>query len=175
MAVNTPSELSQHQLIKNSVLQGETWGSILASVQVDTIGQECEESGYRYKYKESLPISLLGLVDDILDVSEAGFKAQQLNALINVKTAEKGLQFGVTKCKSMLIAKDKEHILNSDLTVDKWKTVHKDKSEAGEDTILDIYEGQVPIAKTDEQKYLGFVLSSKSKHKPCKEKLKRNN
>ena len=47
----------------------------------------------------------------------------------------------------MLIAKNKEHILNSDLTVDKWKTVHKDKSEAGEDTILDIYEGHVPIAK----------------------------
>ena len=41
------------------------------------------------------------------------------------------------------------------------KTVHKDESDAGEDTILDIYEGQVPIAKTDEQKYLGTVLSTK--------------
>ena len=161
MAVNTPGGLSERQQIKNNVLQGDTFGSILASVQVDTIGQECEESGYGYMYKDSLPISLLGLVDDMVGVSEAGFKAQQLNALINVKTAEKGLQFGVTKCKSMLIAKDKEHVLNSDLTVDKWKAVHNDESEPGEDTLVDIYEGQVPIEKSDEQKYLGFVLSSK--------------
>ena len=45
MAVNTPSSLSERQVIKNCVLQGDTFGSILASVQVDTIGKECEESG----------------------------------------------------------------------------------------------------------------------------------
>ena len=44
VAVNTPGGLSEHQQIKNIVLQGDTFGSILASVQVDTIGQECEES-----------------------------------------------------------------------------------------------------------------------------------
>lgn len=45
MAVNTPSGLTERQCIKNVVLQGETWGSILASVQVDTIGKEIEQSG----------------------------------------------------------------------------------------------------------------------------------
>ena len=48
---------------------------------------------------------MLGLVDDMIGVSEVGYKAQQLNAIINVKTAEKRLQFGVSKCKSMIVGK----------------------------------------------------------------------
>ena len=34
-------------------------------------------------------VSLLGLVDDIIGLSEAGYKAAQMNELINLKTAEK--------------------------------------------------------------------------------------
>ena len=79
MAVNTPGGLSERQVLENIVLQGDTWGSILASVQVDSIGKECEETGLGYKYKESLSVSLLGLVDDTIGVTEAGYKAQQMN------------------------------------------------------------------------------------------------
>ena len=50
---------------------------------------------------------MLGLMDDIIGIYQPGYKAQQMNALINVKTAEKGLRFGSCKCKSMLIGKDK--------------------------------------------------------------------
>ena len=99
MAVNTPDGLSKRQTLNNIVLQGDTFGSILASVQVDTIGQECSESGYGYKYKDILPVGILGLVDDTIGVTEVGYKAQMMNAFFNVKTAEKGLQFGVKKCK----------------------------------------------------------------------------
>jgi hypothetical protein len=69
MAVNTPDGLSERQTLKNIVLQGDTWGSILASVQVDTIGQECSKSGYGYEYKDVLPVGLLGLVDDTIGVT----------------------------------------------------------------------------------------------------------
>ena len=95
MSVKTPGGLTERQIISNCVLQGDTWGSILASVQVDAIGQAVEEAGIGYQYKDELPVSLLGLVDDVIGVNEAGFRAQQLNAILNVKTAEKGLQYGV--------------------------------------------------------------------------------
>ena len=49
MPVDTPSSLTERCAIRNCVLQGDTWGSLLASVQVDTIGQECEESGLGYQ------------------------------------------------------------------------------------------------------------------------------
>ena len=150
MAVNTPSGLSEHQVLKNIVLQGDTWGSILASVQVDSIGKECASSGYGYLYKDTLQVSLLGLVDDTIGVTEAGFKAQQMNAFFNVKTAEKGLQFGPSKCKSMLIGKKTENVLNSELYVDSWKVKVEDNPNTGMTEFTESYEG--PIDKTEAKK-----------------------
>lgn len=102
---------------------------------------------------------MLGLVDDIIGITEPGFKAQMLNAFLNIKTAEKGLQFGVKKCKSMLIAKNTENILNSSLCVDKWNVEHR-VEPSGDTTLVESYGGQVEIEKCSEQKYLGFILSS---------------
>ena len=56
---------------------------------MDNIGKESMKAGHHYMYKDMLPIGFLGLVDDIVGISEAGFKAKQLNAFINQKTAEK--------------------------------------------------------------------------------------
>ena len=93
MSVKTPGGLTERQTLKNIVLQGDTWGSIMASVQVDSIGKELEKAGLGYMYKDTLPISLLGLVDDIVGVTETGYKAQQMNVIINVRTAEKCCSF----------------------------------------------------------------------------------
>ena len=109
-------------------------------MQVDSIGKEVEASNYGYMYQDKLSVSLLGLVDDMIGVTEAGFKAQQMNALINVKTAEKGLQFGVRKCKTMLIGKDTSDAIVGDLTVDKWKVTHEDVPGESTDEIVEIYE-----------------------------------
>ena len=118
MAVNTQNGLTDRETIEDCVLQGDTWSSLLASVQVDTIAQDCTEAGYGYRYKDSLPLAILGLVDDTIGITEAGHEAQMMNAFLNVKTAEKRLQFGVTKCKSMLVGKDTENIFNDKLVVD---------------------------------------------------------
>ena len=61
----------------------------------------------------------------------------------------------------MLIGKDVENVLNSNLTVDKWSSTHRDIPDLGTDELVDSYEGVISIDKTDEQKYLGFVLSNK--------------
>ena len=160
MAVKTPTGLTERQEVTNIVLQGDTWGSLLASVQVDSIGKECMEAGHHYLYKDKLPVGFLGLVDDIIGITEAGYKAQELNAFINVKTAEKSLQFGPKKCKSMLVGKDKERVLNSPLFVDKWEVSYKDDPKKGELQMVEKYSGLTEIGQTEEQMYLGFVLSS---------------
>ena len=72
MAVNTPHGLTERNIIKNTVLQGDNFSSILASVQVDSIGKYCEKSGYGYKYKKKLSIPMLGLIDNIIGISEIG-------------------------------------------------------------------------------------------------------
>ena len=145
MAVNTPNGLSERQTLENVVLQGDTWGSLMASVQVDSIGKEVERSGYGYMYKDVQSVSLLGLVDDIIGVTEAGYRAQQLNAMLNVKTAEKRLQFGINKCKSMLVSRSPQTVLNSPLAVDNWKVIHKENPVTGDKDLFETYEGLVDM------------------------------
>ena len=160
MAVKTANGLSERQIVRDCVLQGDTFGSILASVQLDKIGQECMEEGYFYLYKNTLPVGFLGLVDDIVGVTEAWFKAQQLNSFMNVKTAEKSLQFGASKCKSMLVGKNKENVFNKNLLVDNWIVKHEENKTTGDTDLVETYSGQIEIEKADEYTYLGFVISS---------------
>ena len=161
MAVKTPNGLTERQVVKDIVLQGDTFGSILASVQVDSIGKECMKESLSYMYKNVLPVGFLGLVDDIIGITEAGMKAQMLNVFMNVKTAEKTLQFGPTKCKSMLVGKNTENIINTELLVDSWTVGYTENKVTGEDDMVESYSGPVPIDSADEYKYLGFVISSK--------------
>jgi hypothetical protein len=60
----------------------------------------------------------------------------------------------------MLIGKNVENILNSDLYVDKWKVEHRDNFVTGDTDLVETYAGQVKMSKSVEQKYLGFILSS---------------
>ena len=64
----------------------------------------------------------------LIGVTEAGYKSKQCQCQnnVNVKTADKCLQFGVKQCKSMLIGKELETILHIALTVDKWAFSHED-------------------------------------------------
>jgi hypothetical protein len=93
-------------------------------------------------------------------VTEAGIKAQEMNAFINIKTAEKGLQFGPTKCKSMIVGKDISTVINSNIMVDKWSVSYTENVTTGKDDLKEIYCGLTEVEKTANQKYLGFVLSN---------------
>ena len=160
MAVNTPSGLTKRENLSNVILQGDVWSSLLASIQVDQICKEIESTGYGYKYMDILPISMLALVDDLIGITYAGYKAQQMNIAINIKTAEKRLQFGVSKCKTMVIGKDADKTIKNPLMVDQWR-VDNDILTENDEEISEEYAGEVIMEHTEQQKYLGFILSSK--------------
>ena len=154
--VKTPYGLSAETTFEKIVLQGDTWGPIMASNQVDTFGKQLieEEPEFIYKYKGYIPIGVLGMVDDIAGVSESGSKAVQLNSYINVKTAEKKLQFGPDKCHTLTIAHKSQTVFETDLFIDHWKETHNEQGHHEE-----TFEGKVKMTNVTEQKYLGYVLS----------------
>ena len=45
--------------------------------------------------------------------------------------------------------------------MDSWKAEYKDDLDTGELELVEKCEGKIPLEKTEEHKYLGFVLSSK--------------
>ena len=50
-------------------------------------------------------------------------------------------------------------VINSNLLVDKWSVEHREDVQRGEIELYEEYCGQVEINQTNEQKYLGFVIS----------------
>ena len=60
----------------------------------------------------------------------------------------------------MIVGKDLENSINSELLVDGWSQEYVDSSENGETELVETYIGEVPIERTSEYKYLGFMISS---------------
>ena len=94
IAVKTPVGKTEEGNIKNVVLQGDPFGPLLCSKQVDMLGQEClEEQKNIYLYKGEVEIPPLSMVDDLLCITECGYKTTMSNAYIQCKTNGKKLQF----------------------------------------------------------------------------------
>ena len=107
-----------------------------------------------------MEIDSLGLVDDIIAVSEASHRAQMINTILNLKSAEKGVQFGVNKCKVMIIGRELENVINYPIYADEWTESYFENEVTGDIEIKEKYEGKIAIEEVKEQKYLGFVLNS---------------
>ena len=145
----------------SNVSFGQSIGPILCSNQVDTIGKEClEESKYVYSYKGEVDIPPLGMVDDLICITECGHKSAMMNTYINFKTNSKKLQFGVKKCKKLHVGKVQEEYKCQNLSVDKWAEVEVKNDLTGEMEMKDIYDGEYTMEEKSEEKYLGDVISN---------------
>ena len=156
--VKTPQGLSEEYTLTSRIMQGDTWSSAMASAQVDSFGKEMlvEEPTFMFRFKGEVPIPILGQVDDIIGVAEAGFKTDQLNAYINVKTADKELQFGPSKCKAMIVSKVKPEIFHKpNLSVDSWDLVHHKNG-----SMTELFKGKVNITEETSLMFLGYMLSN---------------
>jgi hypothetical protein len=134
MTVKTPSGMTEPQFLEPAVCQGGTWGPSFAAEQVDTIGKEQLEG--------IVSIPVLGMIDDTLSITEAGM-------FMNVKSADKGLQFGYKKCKSMFGGRRREKYQSDDLYVDTWK-IECDKQHS----LIETFDGKTIMDNTEEMKYL---------------------
>ena len=160
VAVKTPVGLSKRQQIRKIICQGDPWGPIECSLMVDNFGKESLKPELEpYKYKDKVEIPALGMIDDILLISETGHKTLRMNAFINVKTATKRLQFGPEKCHVMYIGKNIPKHKKPDLFVDGWKLEEIENKITGETEVNEEFEGEQPIEEKESEKYLGQILS----------------
>jgi hypothetical protein len=165
VAVKTPVGKTSRESIYNVITQGDVFGPILCSNQVDTFGKECLEEGkYIYSYKGEVEIPPLGMVDDLICISECGHKTSMMNAYINFKTNSKKLQFGGDKCKKLHVGHLCEEYKCQDLSVDKWTEVEVTNDETGEVEMEDHYAGEHIMEEKEEERYLGDVISTDGKN-----------
>ena len=109
--------------------------------------------------KGLLGVPPLAMVDDLACISVCGLETVQMNGFLNAKTNIKKLQFGEDKCHRMHIGRHNSYC--PDLFIDKWKV----KSGSGDDDSrnddnMDSFEGDFKMEDSDEDKYLGDLLTS---------------
>lgn len=93
------------------------------------------------------------MVDDVLCVSECGYKSVMVNSYMESKTSSKKLQFGTNKCKKIHIGKTCEKFKCHPLYVEKWEKSYKN------DTIEEVLIGKELMEEKDEEKYLRDIIS----------------
>ena len=172
-AVKTQFGLTERSKVQNIICQGDPWGPIQCSVQIDGIGRESLAEDLKpFKYKNLVEIPALGMIDDILTISESGYKTARMNSFINAKIAIKKLQFGPQKCFVLHTTKEHEQYKNSELYVDGWILKDVINVVTGETTKEDTLEGNMEISHPDAEKYLGQILSSDGKNSKNIEKMR---
>ena len=128
-------------------------------MSVDTYGKECmEEKKHLYAYKGEVDVPPLAMVDDLLIVTECGYKTTMANAFVNTKTNLKKLQFGTEKCHKIHVGKKIEEIC-PDLFVDGWSMKEVTEVNTGKTVIKEEHTGQTKMEEVIEEKYLGDILS----------------
>ena len=97
--------------IPKIVQQGGTWGPVLCSNSMDTIGKKCRDRGdMHFLYKNTVQVLPLAMVDDLIGISKCGIGLDfiELNTFMNIQIELKKLKFhvpdkdGKTKCHKIL-------------------------------------------------------------------------
>ena len=163
VAVKTPFGVTSRVNINQIVLQGEVFGPLQCSVQVDTFAKECiEENKFLYSYKEKVKVPALSMVDDLACVAQSGVDSVEVNSFINAKTNVKKLQFGVTKCHQIHVGGN-EH-LTPELYVDNWEVKKICEEKTGVDNLKDVCSGDILVERADTDTYLGDIISKDGKN-----------
>ena len=92
------------------------------------------------------------MVDDILTISESGYKTARINSYINAKIAMKNLQLGPKKCS----------VLHTEYWIVCWWMGKKSVKDVdtGEDSRQDMFEASMEISHLGSDKYLGQAISA---------------
>ena len=129
------------------------------------VGKEClENKKHLYLYKEIVEVPPLAMVDDIVTISECGHKTTAMNAFIDTRASCKKLQFGVNKCKKIHVGKTKSKTKCQNLKIGEWKVKNVNNIETNELSREDTYNGETEITETEEEKYLGDIISKSAKN-----------
>ena len=97
VAVNTAVGQTERTNIPEITAQGGTWGPMLCSNSIDTVGKYAIENNQSYMYKNLARIIPLAMVDDLLSITSCGFKTTEMNISINTLIELKKLEFHLPK------------------------------------------------------------------------------
>ena len=164
VSIKTPVGLTERVPVIKTVAQGDVNSTTKCTVSVNDISEEHEKNleDNLYKYKNSVPVPPLGMVDiGIANVAYCGLDSALATAHLNSQTGLKNLQFGTEKCVKLHVGY--KSIVCPDNYIDNW-TLEKNKETVS--SVWDLQDkesGLHSIKEVTEWKYLGDILTSNAK------------
>ena len=146
VAVKTQSGNTKRVTMSEIIMQGTVWGSLFCTVSIDKLGKESyTKPDMLYKYN-GVPIPPLGMVDDILTVSNVE-NTLEMNKMVNTFIESKKLRLSHKKCVQIHVGRGHANC-----------------------PALNVHEN--PMNETDSEKYLGDIMSKNGTILPTIEKRK---
>ena len=106
-----------------------------------------------------MTIAPLTMCDDLLVISECGYKTDVMVSYINCQSRFNFLQFGLSKCYKMHIGKTKQKFKCTPVFLDSWKSEEIENEKSGKVTFQESFVGKAQIKEVTNQKYLGNIIS----------------
>ena len=150
--------------LEESVTQGDVNSNLKCTTTVDSISRNHADNlaDHLYKYKASVPIPPLGMVDDQISVSNCGLDSVMSTAHLNAQSNIKKLQFGAKKCHKMHVGKSS--IVCPVNTIDTWKLEPKQENISTIFDLIDKEGEKYHLESVKSDVYLGDVLQCNAKN-----------
>ena len=137
IAIKTPNGTTTRKDIKNIIMQGTVFGSLICTSVMDKLAKIFYKNPELvYKYKNKVEVPVLGMVDDVLCVTKCSTKTLVSNATINSFMELNKLTLSADKCSKIHVGK---------------KSMHCPQ--------LKVHEKQ--MKDSQKEKYLGDILNDK--------------
>ena len=164
IAIKTPVGLTKRVELKEIVEQGEVMSPLKCTATVDSISTSHVDNldEHLYKYKDSVKIPPLGMVDDQIGVSKCGIDSLLSTSHLNAQTNVKRLQFGAKKCHKMHIGKS--NLICPVNTINTWDLVPKHENVTSVFDLIDKEGNNYQMTCLSSDLYLGDVLQSNAKN-----------
>ena len=102
-------------IIQNVIMQGTVWENLCCTVLMDKLGKIMDENpDLLYKYKGSVSVPCLQMVDDVMVLSNcSSSQSVQGNSVVNSFMNAKKLSLSKTKCHNVHIGNVKANACSS--------------------------------------------------------------
>ena len=106
IGIKTPSGMTEREVINNIIMQGTVFDSLICSAVMDKLAKVFyKDENLLYKYKNTVNIPVLGMVDDVLSVSKCSSASVISNATVHSFMEINKLKLAAKKCGKVHIGK----------------------------------------------------------------------
>ena len=108
IAIKSSSGMSERFTIHNKVMQGTIWSGLRCTCTIDSMSNISNtDHSLLYKYKNTVNVPPLQMVDDVITASKCGNQVVKTNSLVNTFVKLKKLELSSSKCSRIHVGKSK--------------------------------------------------------------------